>query len=100
VGYPLEGEDGSARRFRPATGKRLDVDRAWQLVDAFLDTGAVRYIFMDYSIQEQIYEHAKSRGVPRSRLDELFQYPRGRRRAYGIIRDDPGHDDHFHVRFK
>jgi LysM repeat protein len=100
VGYALRDDDGSGRRFRRATAKNLDAARTWKLVDAFLATGAVRYIFMDYRIQEQLYEHARSAGVSRSRLDELFQYPRGKRRAYGIIRDDPGHDDHFHVRFQ
>ena len=99
VGYALHGDDGSARRFPRTTTKNLDVARTWKLIEAFLATGAVRYIFMDYRIQEQLYEHARSRGVARSRLDALFQYPRGKRRAYGIIRDDPGHDRHFHVRF-
>jgi len=51
-------------------------------------------------LQALLHDYAKAHGTPEAELDELFQYPRGRRRAYGIIRDDKGHDDHFHVRFE
>lgn len=100
VGYVLTGAAAEGRRFKRATGKNLDPARTWKLLQAFLRTGQVRYIFMDYPLQKQLYEYAKGHRVPQSELDELFQYPRGRQRAYGIIRDDPGHDDHFHVRFQ
>lgn len=100
VGYVVNGGDYSNSHFVRATKSNLDAKHTWALLNAFLDTDHVRYVFMDYNIQGWLYDYAKKRGVSQRTLDELFQYPRGKRRAYGIIRDDPGHDDHFHVRFQ
>ncbi len=91
MGYVLEG----GRRGAP-----VDVARTWALLQAFLDTHQVVYIFVDYRLQEKLYQHAKARGVPQRKLDELFQYPHGRGRARGIIRHWPSHKRHFHVRFR
>lgn len=100
IGYVLEGKDGTERRFRRATADNLDVARTWRLIKSFVDTDEVVYVFVDYKLQKLLYEHAKSRGASEDLLDELFQYPRGKRRAHGIIRHWKGHDDHFHVRFR
>ncbi|MDH5673890.1 MAG: penicillin-insensitive murein endopeptidase [Myxococcales bacterium] len=100
VGYVLADDGDGRTRFERATKKNLDLQRTWQLLSAFLDTGRVRYVFIDYNLQALLYDYAKSHGTRESELDELFQYPRSRHRAYGIIRDDRGHDDHFHVRFQ
>ena len=98
IAYVLRGEAGKDKRFRRATKNNLDVRRSWALVKSFLDTGRVRYIFMDYYIQEMLYERARASGMRQDELEELFQYPRGKPRARGIIRASKGHDDHFHVR--
>lgn len=100
VAYVHKGKYRDESRFRRAIGDALDVPRTWALIKAFVDTNAVTYIFMDYRIQEQLYEYARSKGVSADLLDEIFQYPRGRGRSYGIIRHWRGHDDHFHVRFR
>jgi LysM repeat protein len=100
VGYVLLGADGHRTRFSGVTRANLDVARTWALVKAFVDTGAVEVIFMDYGLQEVLYEHAKQRGVSEDDLDELFQYPRGRGRSHGIIRHWRSHQHHFHVRFR
>jgi LysM repeat protein len=100
VGYVLKGDLADEKRFRNANKNTLDVARTWNLVKAFLDTTGVRYIFMDYNVQKLLYEHAKSKGMSQDGLAELFQYPRGRRRQYGVIRHEPGHVNHFHVRFE
>jgi len=99
LAYVLKGAHAGEGRFRRVTRKNIDLKRTWALIRAFLSTDAVRYMFVDYRIQGWLYDYAKKRGVRRSELDELFQYPRGKARAYGIIRDDPGHDDHLHIRF-
>ncbi len=98
IAYVLQGEAGKGKRFRRATESNLDARRSWALVKAFLDTGRVRYVFMDYYIQKMLYERAKAEGMREDELEELFQYPRGKGRARGIIRASKGHDDHFHVR--
>ncbi len=98
VGYVLRGKFAHDKRFHNANAKNLDVARTWALVDAFLATGRVKYIFMDYKIQKLLYEHARKKGVSERRLDEIFQYPR--RRRHGIIQHWRGHVHHFHVRFE
>jgi LysM repeat protein len=100
IGFVLEGKYANEPRFRNASKSNLDVARTWRLVKAIVDTGKVRYIFMDYRVQELLYEYAKDRGASENLLDELFQYPRGRGRTHGMIRHWKGHRNHFHVRFR
>lgn len=99
LGYVLRaGSGGKARR--GSSYANLDVARTWALIEAFIDTRQVVYVFVDYQIQQQLYEHAREHGVSQRVLDELFQYPHGRGRAHGIIRHWPSHRHHFHVRFR
>lgn len=100
VGYVLLGADGNRTRFSGVTHGNLDIARTWSLIHAFIDTGAVEVIFMDYGIQQQLYNYAENKGVSTDELDELFQYPRGRGRSHGIIRHWRSHAHHFHVRFR
>jgi hypothetical protein len=100
VGLVLKGEDASEVRFLTGRTDNLDVGRTWSLIKAFIDTNEVRSVFLDYGLQKLLYEHAKKKGVSEGTLDELFQYPRGKGRGFGIIRHWNWHRDHFHVRFK
>ncbi len=100
IGYVLKGEHAKETRFRGASSKNLDVPRTWRLLKSLLDTDQVTHIFVDYKLQKLLYEHAKGRGASEELLDELFQYPRGRRRTHGVIRHWKGHVNHFHVRFR
>jgi murein endopeptidase len=100
VGLVLKGDDAGEVRFLTGRADNLDVGRTWSLIKAFIDTNEVRSVFLDYGLQKLLYEHAKKKGVSEGTLDELFQYPRGKGRGFGIIRHWKGHRDHFHVRFK
>lgn len=100
IGYVLEGKYAHEKRFHTAVNGNLDIARTWTLIKAFVDSGEVTYIFMDYRIQEKLYKYAKKRGYSEDTLDELFQYPRGKRRTHGLIRHWKGHHNHFHVRFR
>ncbi|MCX4243208.1 LysM peptidoglycan-binding domain-containing protein [Paraliomyxa miuraensis] len=100
LGYVLRGAQAGGTRFRGVTEDNLDVARTWALLEALLDTRQVVYVFVDYRIQQRLYEHAKAQGVSQRELDRLFQYPHGRGRAHGIIRHWPSHRHHFHVRFR
>lgn len=100
VGYVLKGELAHEERFRAARKKNFDVARSWRLIKSFVDTGHVKYVFVDYKLQKMLYEYAESKGVSEDTLDELFQYPRGRGRTHGMIRHWKGHVNHFHVRFE
>jgi LysM repeat protein len=100
VGYVLKGADGKRTRFSGVTLDNLDMRRTWALVQSFLDTQQVVYIFMDYRLQQALYEYAQEHGADERTLDEVFQYPRGRGRNHGIIRHWRSHRHHFHVRFR
>lgn len=88
-----------------ATADRsFDLEANWALLAAFARTAAlddgVKMIFLDYAIQRRLYDYAKQRGTPDSELEFMFQYPRGSDELSGLVRHWPGHDNHFHVRFK
>lgn len=100
MGYVLKGDKADEIKFVSANSGNLDVARTWDLIKAFLDTDEIKYIFMDYSVQKLLYKQAEKQGVSRDTLDELFQYPRGKKRGHGLIRHSKGHVNHFHVRFR
>ena len=95
--YTVNRSDGDG--FVVATPRTLDVQMTWYLLKAFIDTGDVRYIFIDYDLQEVLYDRARLRGASEEELEDWFQYP-SRGASRGIIRDSRGHDDHFHIRFR
>lgn len=86
--------------FAHMTEANFDAEKTWVLVENFLMTGYVRYIFMSYRLQELLYEDALASGWNSDDLEKIFQYPRGHRVRKGIIRHAKGHQDHFHIRFK
>ena len=95
--YTLGRESGDG--FILATPENLDVRRTWYLLKSFIDTGMVRYIFVDYELQAVLYDYVRRRGASMAELDAWFQFPR-RDASRGIIRHSRGHDDHFHIRFR
>lgn len=100
VGYVLQGESADVVRFVTATRGRLDVVRTWALLEAFVGTERVRYIFVDYGLQRLLHDYAAQQGVTPERLGALFQYPNGSAASRGVIRHWRGHANHFHVRFE
>ena len=90
-------------RFAVATPKTLDVEKTWFLLKCFLDTKEVDYVFVDYKLQQVLYNYArrlrgKKQRVTKKWLDTVFQYPR--RGQKGVIRHARSHHHHFHIRFK
>lgn len=81
--------------WRDVSADELDVERQWYLFRTWIQLGMVEYIFVDTALQVPLYEYARARGASQAELDEWFEYPDGG----GIIRHEPGHDDHFHARF-
>lgn len=100
VGLVLSGKAASRMHFSGATTDNIDLERTWRLIESFLATGEVRFIFLDYAVQAQLYAWAKDHGVGQNELDEFFQYPRGSGRNHGVIRHWRGHKNHIHVRFR
>lgn len=95
---------GYPTAFKRGTKKNLDMDAMWTLLKAFYDTnskeGGVQVMFLDYDVQGFIYEWAKSNGKSKKTIKRMFQYPNGKGSSGGIIRHEPGHHAHVHVRFK
>lgn len=85
------------RRFYRVWPDNLDAEHTLWLMAEFIDSGYVKYIFLDWHHQRTIWELAREQGAPEEWLDEVFEYPN--RGSPGIIRHSPGHDGHFHVRF-
>jgi LysM repeat protein len=98
IGYYHTGcrRDCEYQSFRASN---LDLERQWALFDFWIERDMVQYIFMDYAYQEVMYEWLEEQGESRSRLSRVFQYPRGRDVASGVIRHEPNHANHMHVRF-
>lgn len=97
IRYPLTIKTSGYIR---ANARTLDVPRAWALIHAFLKTKDVVYVFVEYKLQKVLYQRAQQLKVPKDKLKKWFQYPRSKRSMTGIIRHEPGHDTHLHVRFR
>jgi murein endopeptidase len=95
---------GYPKAFAVATADNLDFNATWALISTLCKTaadasaGGVERVYMTYGTQAIFYRLARQHHVPREQL-EWFQYPHGRRADHGIIRHEPGHEEHFHVRF-
>lgn len=83
-------------RLRPDV---LDASLQWTLLESWLRSGEVEYIFIDHALQAPLYEAARAAGATRAELSTWFQWPRGRNVRVGTIRHVPQHADHLHVRF-
>lgn len=85
--------------YRAVDPEDLDLERQWALLEYWIERDLVEYVFVDYEYQEVLYDWLAENGATREELREWFQYPRGRDVASGIIRHEPNHADHLHVRF-
>ena len=92
------------RSFADATKENLHFEATWQLITTLLETrdmdGGLQMIFLSYELQELLYKYALRTGVSQTEVDELFQYPAPPHTARGVIRHEPGHENHLHARFR
>ncbi|MFV8750067.1 penicillin-insensitive murein endopeptidase [Nannocystaceae bacterium ST9] len=91
------------QEFVVATKSSFDAAATWALLEALLTTagkpGGVEKVFVDYELQGWLYAEARKRGWSKKKLVDVFQYPDGQWAKHGIVRHEPKHDDHLHVRF-
>ena len=96
TGYPAS--------FIHADEDNLDCAATFKLLESFLatadDDGGVQMVFLDFDVQGILYDWALDHGISERRLERIFQYPHGRGSSEGIVRHEPNHDNHMHVRFK
>jgi murein endopeptidase len=99
-----EQPDGYPESFVRATEDNLDLAATFTLIHDFAvtakDDGGVQMMFLDFEVQGILYRWALAHGVDQDELDRLFQYPHGRGSSDGLVRHEPNHDNHLHVRFK
>jgi murein endopeptidase len=90
--------------FVAGTSDNLDLEATYVLVDEFArthaDAGGVQIIFLDLKVQGLLYKWGLENGEDPAWLDKLFQFPHGRGESMGIVRHEPNHADHIHVRFQ
>lgn len=86
------------------TDAELDLAATWGLLKAFVrtadDARGVAAVYLDFDLQGKLYKWAKAHGVDDGYLRRIFQYPHGRGASAGLVRHEPNHDDHLHVRWK
>jgi LysM repeat protein len=91
------------QKFVGAKSAPVDLAATWALIEAFYEqsqrAGGPVQIFLDFEVQGEIHDWARKHGVSRRVLREVFQYPHGRYARRGLVRHEPAHDDHLHVRF-
>ncbi len=84
---------------RDVRPRDLALGPQWVLLRHWLSRGDVTVMFIDYGLQETLYNYARNHGATRAQLSRWFQYPRGRHHSAGVIRHFPNHRNHVHVRF-
>ncbi len=90
----------SVQHSGPPSAGEIDWTATWRLLESFIKTGQVQYIFLDYGLQKRLYKAARAAGAAATALAEVLQWPRDARSNNGIVRHSPGHRSHFHVRVK
>ncbi|HVH98406.1 MAG TPA: penicillin-insensitive murein endopeptidase [Enhygromyxa sp.] len=91
------------KEFADASEDNLDAAATWALLESFIRSagqpGGVEKVFLDYEVQGWLYAAARKDGWSKSKLADVFQYPDGRYAKHGLVRHEPNHRDHLHVRF-
>lgn len=98
IGYFHKKSLQPVRKLIRTTPKNIDARKTWFLIQTFLDTRKVKYIFINHELQKVLYNHLKKRRFKQTYIDRIFQYPR-KSGGGGIIQHSDGHDDHMHIRF-
>lgn len=88
---------GLGRETIPFLAEQVDWDATWALVHSFLETGDVSYVFLDFQHQAHLHAAGLRAGVHAQVLEQWFAWPDGYDSA-SIIRHEPGHRAHMHVR--
>ncbi|MGH1342655.1 MAG: penicillin-insensitive murein endopeptidase [Nannocystales bacterium] len=87
---------GLDRETVPVDAKSVDWDATWAMVHSFLETGAVKVLFLDFHRQGLLHAAALRAGVHPNVARRWFQWPQPG--GPGLIRHEAGHRAHVHVR--
>ncbi len=90
--------DGLDRKTVPVDASSVDWDATWTMVHSFLETGAVKVLFLDFHRQKLLHEAALRAGVHPTVARRWFQWPQAG--GPGLIRHEAGHRAHVHLRLR
>ncbi|MCA9692829.1 MAG: penicillin-insensitive murein endopeptidase [Nannocystaceae bacterium] len=76
----------------------VDWSATWELIEAFIDTGEVSMIFLDYKLQRRLYQAARWEGKTEAELDPIIHWPERKQKWAHIVQHSRGHVGHIHVR--
>jgi murein endopeptidase len=79
-----------------ATAYNLDRPRTWAFIRSLIALTDVHLIFIDRRVQRLLRSYAESIGEDPGWLHSIFD---GNQTEESMIRHEPGHETHFHVRF-
>lgn len=94
IGYYMRFGQRAARLQR-INKYNLDIPRTWVLMETFLRSGQIQYMFSHRKLIPSLYRYARK--LPHISKTELKRWFGGKGRR-GIIRHLKGHDDHLHIR--
>ena len=83
---------------------KLHLPATWSLIEAVAGrdrtSSRAEFVFLDHAVQKRVYEWARGKGKSKKQLSWMFQYPASATKPVGLVRHEPHHKDHLHVRFK
>ena len=101
--YFVKQPAGYPQSFVSAKKARLALGPMWTLIKLLAAAAASpsgpQYVFLDYGVQKSIYKYARKQGASKSQLRGIMQYPDGRGATGRLVRHEPNHADHLHVRY-
>ncbi len=80
-------------------GRAVDWAATWAFVHTLIEDRQVTQIFLSYERQRELFAAARAAGVSANDLETWLQYPKGIR-GPGLVRHQPGHRNHLHIRFR
>ena len=85
--------------FTRASSTNVDAEKTWFVLKSIIQTGNVKVIYLDRSVQTQLYKVAVKE-LDDQQLKAIFSLPKHSKSSSAILQHWPGHKNHAHIRFK
>lgn len=84
--------------FIRASSTNVDAQKTWFILKSIIQTGNVKVIYLDRTVQKQLYKVAVKELDDRQ-LKAIFSIPKHDKSSSAIFQHWPGHKNHAHIRF-
>lgn len=84
--------------FTRASSSNVDAEKTWYVLKSIIQTGEVKVIYLDISVQKQLYQIAKEE-LNSVQMEAIFSIPKRKHSSSAIFQHWPGHKNHAHIRF-